>query len=179
MDQELIEKHKDKLVDLLGKDKRSEVLDLIEELNKTFKSDNIVNEILDIKAQQSALDVRINDGDIREEDKSVKNAAIRKKLRNLKDDMLYLMEHGKEREIIPQPAPEPSPVHAKTNLIDIVILVLTSAVFIVNVVAFAIGILNNPMNLGLMTIATAIMVGIILYLMKYKKDMGKGVYQIK
>jgi len=179
MDQALIEKHKDNLIDLLGKDKRIDVLDAIEEINKEFGSKSISNEILDIKAQQTALETRINDGDIREEDKSVKNAEIRKKLRQLKDDILHLMEHGEEAKNVEPIIPNDPTNAAKINIIDIVIVILTSVVFIVNVVAFAIGILNTPMNLGLMAIATAIMVGIILYLMKYKKDMGKSVYQIR
>ena len=180
MDQKLIETKEKLLNSLIAGNKVDEALDEIEKLNHLLNSNNIGNEIIDIRSIKNDLEQQINDEIITQENVRIGKGRIRKKITDLKDDVIYFLEHGKERT--PQP-PSPSTnqldVQTKITIIDIAIVVLTSLVFIVLLVAFAIGLLKDPMNFGLIAFASAIMIAIILYLRKYKRDMGKGVYQMR
>ena len=179
MDQEIIEQKEKLLNSLIAKNEIDKAVSEIETINKDFDIKSITKDILNIKAKKNDLDLKIHDEVISTENIRLETSRLRNKVIDLKDKILYVMEHGEEEKVEVIPDPENVSIETKITIIDIAIVVLTSLVFIVLLVAFAIGLLKNPMNQGLIAFASAIMIVIILYLRKYKRDLGKGVYQMK
>jgi len=66
-----------------------------------------------------------------------------------------------------------------TSFIDYVIVGLSAAVFIAILGAFVVALFENPKNVGLIAFATALMIGILMWLNKYRRDMGKSAFAIK
>lgn len=178
MNKELIEEKKDLLNSLISKNKNSKIFDEIDQINLELKSSFLENEVLKLRSRQSGFDVKVHDPAFSEESITRERAAIRNAIVALKDQTLHIMEHGDEDFNTGQAQSQTS-TQSKINIIDLAIVILTSLVFIVLLVAFAFALMGNPINIGLIAFASAFMMIIILLLMKYKKDLGKGIYQMR
>ena len=179
MSKELIEEKKLLLNSLISKNKNSKIFDEIEQINIKLKSSFLENEVLKLRSRQSHFDVNVHDPAYSGENLTRERAAIRNAIITLKDKTLHVMEFGDLKLETPD-AKQPSPSNTtKINIIDIAIVILTSLVFIVLLVAFAFALLGSPINFGLISFASAFMMIIIIGLIKYKRDLGKGVYQVR
>jgi hypothetical protein len=178
MSKELIAEKKELLNSLITKNKNSKVFDEIDELNRLLKSSLLENEVLKLRSRQSDFEMNVNDPAFSGERMTQERASIRNAIIALKDKTLQIMEFG-EAKIDSIPDTPTASTASKINIVDIAIVILTSLVFIVLLVAFAFALLGNPINIGLIAFASALMILIILGLIKYKRDLGKGVYQIR
>ena len=176
---EIIEEKKKLLSNLISKNKHSQIFDAIQDINQELKSSLLENEVLKLKSRQADFEMNINDPAFSGESMTRERASIRNAIIALKDRTLHIMEHGESSLENESPTPQPTPAQAKTNIVDLAIVILTSLVFIVLLIAFGFALLGKPINIGLIAFASAFMMIILMGLIKYKRDMGKGVYQIK
>jgi len=176
MEKQTPESLRDQLNDLIASNQFPEIIQKLEELNQDLKSNNLENKVLQVKGRIESLQQLIIDGTAIQQTITTEENKLRTALTELKDLALDILENGESEVITPAPS-LPNPTSNPATLIDYAIILLSCLVFLVLLGAFSYGLFTDPIKVGLIAFASAIMIGIILYLKKYRRDMGKSVFQ--